>query len=422
MKYLKKFQDKLKQSLANQFIRNLSWLGASEIIIRISRLLTTFVLARFLSKYDYGLAAIVLATHEFVQVFSRNGIAAKLIQADAEELPELCDAAYWLNWVVFSALFVIQCLAAFPVAWFYGDNNLILPICALGLTYLMIPFSNINSCLIRRENRLQIRALAHTVGISTGNILSLILAYLGMGIWAIVLPQILVAPLWLYIYLIYQPWRPRRKFNIHRWKEIFDFGRSILGVELLDTLRKNLDYLLIGRFLGISQLGIYYFAFNAGLGISLSIISAIKSAILPHLCSLRTDWHELQKQYYKSIKIIALIIIPVVLLQSNLAPFYVPIVFGEKWIEAIPILMIICLSAIPRPFGDAASQLLVALGRPDLDLRWNIIFTVIFTLSLLVGVQWQSMGVAVTVLVVHLVAIPGFTVWATRYAFKASKI
>jgi PST family polysaccharide transporter len=104
-------------------------------------------------------------------------------------------------------------------------------------------------------------------------------------------------------------------------------------------------------------------------------------------------------------------------LQSSLAPFYVPLVFGEKWIEAIPVLMLICLSAIPRPFGQAASQLMIAIGRPDIDFRWNVIFTFMFTLSIFFGVQWQAIGVAIAVLAIHAIALPGYTFWASRYAF-----
>ena len=417
MNYLK-LQGKLKEIWSNQFIRNIGWLSGSQLVIRIIKLGSTVVLARFLTEYDYGLAAIVLATTEFARVFANVGISAKLIQAEPEDLDELCNSAYWLNWVIFVALFFGQCLAAFPIAWFYNDKNLILPICLIGLVYLITPISSINAYLIQRENRLKIIGYRDAISLSIGSLVSLILALFKVGIWAFVFPHVLAAPIWVYVNLKHHPWRPKVKFTTKRWGEIFNFGKSILGVQLLNTLTNNLDYLIVGRFLGIQELGIYYFAFNAGYGISLSIIQAIKSALLPHLCAIRSNWTELKQQYFKSLKIIALIITPLVLLQSSLAPFYVPIIYGEKWIAGIPVLMLICLSAIPRPFADAASQLLITVGRPDLVFRWIGLITGIFVASLLVGVHWQAIGVAIAVLVVQVVASPIFTVWATRYAFK----
>ena len=98
----------------NPFVRNVGWMGASGAIIRVFRLITTIVLARFLSPYDFGLAAIVLTTNEFVQVFSRNGIGAKLIQAEEKDIEQLAQSAYWLGWLVFIGLFILQCLSAFP--------------------------------------------------------------------------------------------------------------------------------------------------------------------------------------------------------------------------------------------------------------------------------------------------------------------
>ncbi len=63
-------------------------------------------------------------------------------------------------------------------------------------------------------------------------------------------------------------------------------------------------------------------------------------------------------------------------------------------------------------------QLLIAFGRADLGLRWNVFFTTIFIGCLLVGVHWQVFGVAMAVLLIHVVAIPIFVVLATRFVFK----
>jgi PST family polysaccharide transporter len=111
-------------------------------------------------------------------------------------------------------------------------------------------------------------------------------------------------------------------------------------------------------------------------------------------------------------------IVPFVLLQAGLAPFYVPLVFGERWLTAIPILILICLSAIPRPFADAASQLLLAVDKPQWDLWWNLIFTAIFAVCLMIGVQSGTQGVALAVLVSHWLCLPLFSAWASRTVFR----
>lgn len=415
-----------KKKFNSQFIRNLGWLGGAEVINRVLRLFTTVILARSLSEYDYGLAALVLTTNEFTQVFTRIGIGGKIIQADEKDLEALCRGAYWLNWAICCGLFVIQSLSAFGVAWFYQDNQLVTPIFLLGLVYLITPLGRIQAVLIQRENRLKITAFTGVVILGLINIFTAIFALLGMGMWAIILPRILIAPVDILINMRYHPWRINKGFTTEKWGEIFKFGISILGISMLDTLRNNLDYLIVGRFIGIKEVGIYYFAFNAGLGISSSIIQSITFALYPHLCEARANWLEFKKRYFSSMKTIASIVIPFVLLQSLLAPFYVPIVFGKDWINAIPILMIICLSAIPRPFFLAANNLLLAVNKPHLSLRGNVLFTLVFGVGLLIAVQWQppqyeSLGIAIGVLLTHVIFMPVFTVWVSRYVFAGNE-
>jgi PST family polysaccharide transporter len=413
--------NRIKQKLSSQFIRNVGWLGGAELVNRIFRLGTTVTLARLLSPYDYGLAAVVLTTNEFANVFTlRAGIGSKLIQADEQDVKVLCDTAYWMNWILGGALFIIQCAAAFPIAWFYRDNQVILPICVAAIVYLMLPIFAVQSAMIQRENRLNITALCNVTQSVLGNILTIVLALLGMGMWAIILPIVLTAPVWIVINLMNHPWRPTTSFTLKRWQEIANFARNILGGELLDKLRANLDYLLVGRFLGVDALGIYFFAFNAGLGISLNVINSLTWPLFPHLCAVRGNFKQFKERYFNSLKTIALVIVPLVLLQSSLAPFYVPIVFGQKWVTAIPILILICLSALPRPFANAASQILLAVDKTHINLYWNLIFTVFFALSLLVAAKWGIFWVAASVLITHMVAMPIFTVWASRYVFATN--
>jgi O-antigen/teichoic acid export membrane protein len=422
---LKQHLSKLKNSkllsklLSNKFIRNVGALVGGEALSRVFRIFLVVFIARLLSPYDYGLAAIVLTIREFANVFTmRGGLASKLIQADEADLPVLVNTAYWLNWIFSLALFAIQCLIAFPIAWFYNDNALIWPIIIVATAYLAIPFYAIQMALIERENRLQVVAVASTIDTMGSNLLSLGLALAGGGVWSIILPGVLVGPVvYLWFARRYHTWRSRQSFSLVRWQELMSFGSQVIGAQLLDRVRSYLDYMLVGKFLGVEALGMYFFAFNSGLGISLSVIDKFTWAQFPYICEAKDNLVEFKRRYFNSVKTIAYIIIPLVLIQSSLAPWYVPILFGSQWVPAIPVLILICLSAIPRPFGNAASRLLYAIDRTDLELKWNVLFTTVFGLSLLAVVKAGIVPLATTVLVTHIVAMAGFVLWANRFVF-----
>ena len=405
--------------LSNKFIRNVGALVGGEALSRVFRLVLVVFIARLLSPYDYGLAAIVLTIREFANVFTmRGGIAGKLIQADEADLPVLINTAYWLNWIFSLGLFVAQCAIAFPIAWFYGDTALAWPIMIVAIAYLMIPFYAIQMALIERENRLQVAAAASVIDSMGSNVLTLALAFAGCGVWAIILPGVVVGPV---VQLVFarrcHKWRARGPFSLTRWREIMTFGTQVIGGQLLDRLRSYLDYLLVGKFLGVEALGLYYFAFTSGLGISLSIIEKFTWAQFPYICEAKDNVVEFKRRYFNSAKTIAYIMVPLVVFQASLAPFYIPVVFGQQWIPAVPIMVLICLSAIPRPFGYAASRLLYAINRTDIELKWNILFTAVFGLLLLLVVQAGLIPVAAMVLATHIVAIFGFVLWTNRFVF-----
>lgn len=122
-----------------------------------------------------------------------------------------------------------------------------------------------------------------------------------------------------------------------KWRKIIGFSGSILGVELLTKLRSNLDYLIIGRFLSVEALGLYYFAFNAGIGISSNVIKAFANALYPYICEVKANLTQLKSRYLSSLNKLFMVIVPFVIFQSSLAPTYVPVVFGEQWSKPIAI-------------------------------------------------------------------------------------
>ena len=399
----------------SSFLKSASWLGTAELFNRVMRLGTTVVVSRALSLEDYGLSAIVLVVAEIATVLSlRTGIGNKLVQAPEKDLEQLCRSAYGLNWVIAIAMFMLQLVAAFLIANLYHEPRLIAPICAIAFTTLVLPTYIIQSALIYRENRFQVLALCNIGQAFFGNLAAIVMAQMGYGLWAFVVPSLIATPVWWFVMNRSQSWRFRGPMDVARWPEILTFARNLMGIELLGKIRANVDYLLIGQVLGMEALGIYYFAFNAGLGISMSLIQALTQPLYSHLCECQGDRTAIRSLYFNSLKSIGVIMVPFILLQTCLAPWYVPIVFGQKWIVAIPVVMLICLSALPRAFADSASSLLQSIDRGKVDMYWNLIFTLVFSLALCVLVRGGIISVGITVLAVNFISIPFFLRWVHR--------
>ena len=153
------------------------------------------------------------------------------------------------------------------------------------------------------------------------------------------------------------------------------YGPAILGSELIAALRINADKLVIGALLGSEALGLYYFAFNAGLGITLSFVAACNTVVFPLLCKQAGD--EDRARLFRQSFVLGLVLLaPVVAAQALLAPFYVPVVFGAEWIDAAPFIALLSLAALPLYAGSLIGAWMRARKQPFVETRLSLAATV----------------------------------------------
>lgn len=397
-----------KHIAGDSFLRGAGWLGLAQIAGRVCRLLTTLIVARVLAPEHFGLAAIALATNEIAHLIARFGTSSCIIQCKQDLLERYCNNAYYLNWAIGLGLFSIQALSAFPIAAWYDRPDLVLPICVLACTYLLMPLGELHCALNQRNGDMDALARGDIFQAAGDTVLTIILALSGFGVWALILPKVLVVPLWII------PQRRKVKFT-PKWPKdwssagtILSFSRRVLGVELLTVFRLNIDVILVGSVLGVQVLGVYFFALNAGLGITRSLLGALTRSLFPNLCQGQGCVDELNRRFVRGLKIILAIIIPWVIFQCITAQWYVPIIFGQKWVDfgAIPLLIIFCAVGIPMACNEACTQYLRARGLPQIDLKWYFPFTLMYLIAIAVGINWGALGVAVSVLLVYVVNVP----------------
>lgn len=406
---------KLSIGTPDRLLRNMGWMGLSELMSRASRLVTAVVLARSLGVSDYGVVAIAVTTAELVNVLTRNGIGARIVLATDEQLDAVCNQAYRLNRRFCLCLCLLQCALAWPVAQFYGAPELAPLIAVLALSYLIYPYAMVQVYRAQRANRMRLTGLATGSQVTLDNLICAALAWQGFGLWSVVLPKLAVAPLWVILFRQAEPWRPNTGFaTLAVGNDMLGFSGQILLTEIIKTLRNNLDKLLIGRILGLEALGLYYFAVNAGMGLSLSLVTAFNTAVYPHLCILRSSARDFWRGYRRSLRLVGTTCVLILGCQCAAAPWYVPLVFGAQWEASIPLLMVLVLSAIPRPLAETAGQMLRAANLTGLDLRWNIALTLLYCAGILLAMPYGLYAVALATLTVHLIAIPLYLSWLHR--------
>lgn len=352
--------DKLTRS---PLVRGLVAFGSAEAATRVIRLGALLIVARRVTPEIFGTAALALSLFELVRVLANAGIGQRLIVARDDELASLCRTAYRLFWLVCLTVAAIQLAVAAMVATVFALPQAGMMLALLALVYCVMPPGLVQIFLTMRAMRMETVARIAAMQNIADSLLTVALVVVWPTAWAIVLPKLLAAPVWTVLARRSTRWDGDSRIAPAPYREFALMGPSVLVTELLAALRLNADKLIVGALFGTEILGLYYFAFNAGLGLTQSFVAACNMVVFPHLAkaSAADGVAEFRKAFATGLAMLA----PVVAAQALLSPFYVPLVFGETWVPAVPYIALLSLAALPLYAGSLVGAALRVEGRPQ---------------------------------------------------------
>lgn len=392
--YVRVLPRRVRRVLSDRLVRNVGWYGLAETANRLTRLITAIVLARALLPQDFGIAATAITVFEIISAIAMNGIGQAVVRARDDELPALLNTARRASWAVCLTAFALQAAVGGIIAAVTGRSDVFFMVLCLAGVFLTLPFGQMHAHLIVRSNRLHILAGIAVVQVATDNLLTAAFAFSGFGAWAIVLPKLLTAPIWVIGMRWAQPCRHDASAGYGPVLPLARFASAVIGSELLVAARFNLDKVLVGTMLGLEALGIYYFVFNAGIGFSLSLTNSLAASVYPHLAELASRPRAMLQRYDELIVRAAIPCAAVITFQAALAVLYVPLVFGERWAPHAYLVTMLCMSAIAKPLFDSACQLLRAFAMPRIELYASAGLTVV-SLAVLAGTLPLGLPIAV---------------------------
>lgn len=357
------------------FTRNLLAYGLSEAAAKASRLAVVVAVARTMDAGAIGVAAAALAASDILKALTENGVGQRIIVAADRDLAAVCRTARRIFHAWCLGLVAIQLGLGAALWWASGDAALFLLVALLAGEYLFMPGGLVNCALAMRAGKLRQTAAIAAGQVVGANALTALLAVVMPGPLALVLPRLLAAPIWLIAMRRLHPWQPDTAVAPAPLTPFVRYGAAVLGTEVVKALRLQADKLLVGALLGAEALGLYFLAFNAGLGLATSFSQAFATALFPHLCTATDRAAALRQAILVSLGVL----VPAVLLQALMVPLYVPVLFGDAWEGLTPVVRILCLSAIPAIVWSAAAQWLRTQDRPQVEFS----VTVAMTLALL---------------------------------------
>ncbi|BFT31333.1 hypothetical protein D210916BOD24_25090 [Alteromonas sp. D210916BOD_24] len=345
---------------ANGFVQNTSWLLGAEIVAKVSRLFTIVALSSQLSKATFGIVMLALACHEIIRTIMRCGAGAQIVQCANDKLQVFAETAKALQWMLAVFLFLLQFIVAMAVGHLYDNDELTQLVQVMAFTYLLFPIVSLNVFLIQREGQFKFLSIRNALCIIAENIITGLLVFSPIGIWAVVVGKFIFALLWVGFFFRSPVQQFKTKIDVASLKYLVLTSVQLFVTELLKASRQHADLFIAGKLFTPEVTGVYAFARSAGIGLSQSLSTAFSGALYPHLCKL---FREKKAPLISPKLVLATCAVgSVFIIQGIAAPIYVPLFFDAQWLHAIPIIFILCCCAVPFLLLEVQSTVLRAQG------------------------------------------------------------
>ena len=391
-----------EMSLKKQAISGVKWGGVSMGVVTALQFVTLAVLARLLSPSDFGLMGMIMVVIGFAQAFADMGLSNAIIQRQGVEEDHL-SSFFWINVFAGIVLFAFILLCR-PIAVFYFkqpdlSNYLIFA----AFIFLITPVGQIFTTLLRKELKFKALSKIEIAGMVVYSVTTIGMALAGFGILSLIFGQLIRSLFTVIILFIIfrKTWLPRFHFSIKEIKSYLSFGAFQMGERVVNYLSANIDYIIIGRFLGPAALGFYTLAYQIVIFPLTKINPIITRVAFPAFSKIQYDNYRMKKGYCKVINYISMISFPMLTGMIVVAPEFIRLVYGPKWESAIIILQILCLVGIFKSLGNPIGSVLLAKGRADIGFYWNIFVVIVVSVAVIVGAHWGIAGVAVAILILQ---------------------
>ncbi|MEM1270426.1 MAG: lipopolysaccharide biosynthesis protein [Bacteroidota bacterium] len=379
-------------SLARRTAAGASWSLAHRLVVRLVGFAVTLVLVRLLTPSDFGLVGMVAVFTGFGKLFSEFGLGTALVQR-----PELAEvhrsSVFWINLGAGLILSLAFLGFAHPIAAFFGEPILVPLVWALAPAFVLRAAGVVPRALLTRQLDFKALFIADSLAVVAGGALAITLAVQGVGVWSLVAQALAGAVLTSCGVLVLARWRPRSMFDWPAVRSLASFGVSVLGVQAMGYWMRRLDNLLVGKVFGASALGIYGQAYNVLSYPVEHVKGALIQVLFPALSRLQ-DAGRMRRAYRRAVGATALVVYPSVFVLLLTAEDLVATVFGPAWAEMVPLLRVFGLLALWQSV-TFSGVLFLSTGRPDLQLRVNLVTNVLIIAGMVIGLQFGVLGVAV---------------------------
>lgn len=330
----------------------------------------------------------------FFGVLNDMGLSSAIVQKRKVTEEEL-SSAFWVNFLEGLAVTAIFLVLSPVIASFYSKSILKPIIMVLSMSFAIASLGMIQAALFIKRMDFKFLAIIEIIASAISGSVAVALAVAGFGVWSIVALSLTQTIVLAVLIFMLSRWKPRLTLRWKPVKGLLGYGLPLMGFNFVNYFSRNLDNLLIGKYLGASQLGYYDIAYRSLLFPLSNVSQVIGRVMFPALSHMEHDKARVRAAYVKATRYIAFITFPLMAGLAVLAPQLVRVMLGPKWGRAIFLMQVLALIGGLQSVATTCGWIYMSQRRTGILLVYGIIATAVLAGSFIVGLHWNVEGVAV---------------------------
>lgn len=390
-------------SFKKTFYKNILNLGQYNYASQIAIFLSSIVLSRLLLPSEYGYFALIIVFTGFINLFTNAGLSFSIIRSDYGKTYH--KAVGNLSFYIGLILFLLLAVFAYPIAIFYNDKSLIIPIIVISTTYIIGSFKIAPMGVLLKRLDFNYVGKARFFSNIGSIILMIILASLGFSYWALLIPQFLIH---IIQYLMFEN-RVKLGFKLHKisytivaFRKTKNLLLNLSSFNLINYWALNSDNLIIGRLYSSYDLGIYNRAFRM-LKLTTSLIAGLFSTVLyPSLKKYVSDGGNFRSEYDSILGVISLVNYPIIAVLILMPKIMVRILWGENWMMVADYLPFFGILIMFDTLMTTTGQIFILLEKERVLMKIGIVFGILRILTIIIGSLISVKGIVMAIVIANL--------------------
>ena len=392
-------------TLSQRAVRGGFWVFSLRVVQQLFGLARLLIIARILSPHDFGLMGIALLMMATLETFSQTGFQAALIQKK-EDIKSYLDAAWTVLILRGFILFAILYLIAPYAATFFEAPEAKPIIQVIGFAVLLQAFTNIGVIHFRKELEFNKEFIYQFAGTLADFIVAVSAVLILRNVWALVFGLLAGNAARLIVSYLIHPYRPHLSFDLGKAKELWGFGKWVLGSSILIFLITQGDDIFVGKLLGVAALGFYQMAYKISNMPATEITHVISQVTFPAYSKLQDDIPKLREAYLDVLQLTAFLSFPIAGMIFVLAPDFTMIFLGEKWMPMVLAMQVLAFWGLLRSIGATTGPIFQSVGRPRIATKLQfarliLLVIIIYPLTIKWGILGASLAVVLSILPVE---------------------